>query len=94
MIGRFEFEDLLESGGDGAFSPVGTTRPDTDIDALMDAWRRERQDSVECRFYLERMGRLIQRMMEEDQVPPELRKRARCLLKAVRATRRDAGDGE
>jgi hypothetical protein len=94
MIGRFEFEDLWESGGDGAFSPVGTTRPDADIDALMDAWRRERQDSVELRFYMERMRRLIRLMMEADRVPPELRKRARCLLRAVRATQRDAGDGE
>jgi hypothetical protein len=94
MIGRFEFEDLWESAGDGAFSPVGATRPDGDVDALMDAWLRERQDSIECRLYLEEMGRLMQRMMEVDLVPPDLRKRARCLLRAVRASQRDTGDEE
>jgi hypothetical protein len=94
MIGRFEFEHLWESAGDGAFSPVGATRPDGDFDALMDAWLRERQDSIECRLYLKQMRQLIRRMMEVDRVPPELRKRARCLLRAVRASKRDASDEE
>jgi hypothetical protein len=92
MIGRIE--DLWESAGDGAFSPIGATRPEGDVDALMDAWLRERQVSIECRLYLEQMRRLVRRMMDVDKVPPELRKRARCLLRAVRESRRDVGGPE
>jgi hypothetical protein len=93
MIGRFDFEDLWESGDDGAFSPVGATRPEgDDVDALMDAWLRERQVSIESRLYLEQAGRLIRKMMDGDTVSPDLRKQARCLLRAVRASQRVAGD--
>jgi hypothetical protein len=92
MIARFD--DLWESAGDGAFSPIGATRPEGDVDALMDAWLRERQVSIECRLYLAQMRRLIRRMMDVEQVSPELRKRARCLLRAVRASRPEAGGQE
>jgi hypothetical protein len=95
MIGRFGFEDLWESGDDGAFSPIGATRPQGgEVDALMDAWLKERHVSIESRLYLEQAGRLIREMMDVDKVPPDLRKRAKCLLRAVRASQRDAGDEE
>jgi hypothetical protein len=93
MMGRIE--DLWESAGDGAFSPVGAIRSDVDIDvdALMKAWFRERQDSIECRLYLEEARRLLQKLVGVDEVPPRLRKRAQCLLRAVRRSERPA-DGE
>jgi hypothetical protein len=89
-------EDLWQSAGDGAFSPVGALRSDgdidMDIDALMNAWFRERQDSIECRLYLEEAGRLLQKMVAVDTVPPGLRRRALCLLRAVHRSKRPGDD--
>src|ERR1700751_6035014 len=82
MVNRFE--DLWKSAGDGAFSPVGTIQPDCDTDALMDAWFRERQDSIECRLYLEEAQRLLRQVVMVGKVPPRLRKQAKTLLRAVR----------
>ena len=53
------FEDLWDSASDGAFSPGCVARPDDEVDALMDAWLRERQESTECRLYLEEMRRVL-----------------------------------
>jgi hypothetical protein len=69
-------------------------RPDGDIDALMDAWFRERQDNIECRLYLDEARRLLRRVVDVEKLPPELRKRALCLLRAVRASKEGAGEGE
>src|SRR5437588_11804787 len=86
MMGRFE--NLWESAaGDGALSPVGVARPDCEFDALMDAWFRERQDSIECRLYLEEARRLLREIMDVEIVPPRLRRRAKHLLLAIRAVR-------
>jgi len=84
MKGRFE--DLWESAaGDGALTPVGVARPECDVDALMDAWYRERQDCIECRLYLDEAGRLLREILEEDRVPMRIRRRAKHLLLAIRA---------
>ena len=88
------FEDLWDSAGDGAFSPGCVVRPDDDIDALMDAWRRERQESTECRLYLEEMRRVLRKLIEVEKVPPRLRKRAKSLLRAVREARPGSGDDD
>ena len=65
MMSRFE--NLWESAaGDGAWSPVGVARPECEFDALMDAWFRERQDSIECRLYLDEAGRLLREILGED----------------------------
>jgi hypothetical protein len=86
------FEDLWDSAGDGAFSVGHAVRPDEDIDALMDAWRRERQESTECRLYLQEMRRVLRKLIEVEKVPPQLRKQAKSLLRAVREARPDSGD--
>jgi len=86
MINRFE--DMWKmAAGDGALTPVGVARPECEFDALMDAWFRERQDSIECRLYLEEAGDLLQQILEEDRVPMRLRRRAKHLLLALRAVR-------
>jgi hypothetical protein len=78
------FDDLWESAaGDGALTPVGLARADCDYDALMDAWLRERQDSIETRYYLDKALRLLRKMMVVDEMPDSLRKRARHLLEAI-----------
>jgi len=94
MISRFE--NLWETAsGDGASTPVGVARPECEFDALMDAWFRERQDSIEWRLYLDEAGRLLRRILEEEQVPHRLRRRVRELLLAIRAIRdrEDDADG-
>jgi len=92
MISRFE--DLWKSADDGGFSPVGVSRPDLDVDALMDAWFRERQESIESRLYLKEARRLLRELLELEQVTPQLRKRARCLLQAVRDSERGTAEEE
>jgi len=84
------FESLWDSaGGDGALTPVGVARPEDDYDALMDAWFRERQESTECRLYLDEAGRLLRQIQDSQQVPLRLRRRAKNLLLAMRAVRDD-----
>jgi len=86
MMNRFE--NLWNSAaGDGALTPVGIARPECEFDALMEAWLRERHDSIECRLYLDEAGRLLREILGEDQVPPRLRRRVRKLLQAIRAVR-------
>jgi len=80
------FEDLWDSAaGEGASTPVGVVRPAGDFDALMDAWFRERHDSIEYRLHLEEAGDLLRQILEQDQVPLKLRRRAKHLLQAIRA---------
>jgi hypothetical protein len=88
------FEDLWDSAGDGASSPGWAARTDDDVDALMDAWLRERRESTECRLYLERMRRVLRKLIEVEKVPPRLRKRAKSLLRAVRDAKRGSGDDD
>src|SRR4051794_23536959 len=57
---RSRIENLWKSAaGDGALTPVGVARPESDFDDLMDAWSRERQTSIECRLAMEEAGRLL-----------------------------------
>jgi hypothetical protein len=92
MINRFE--DLWQSAGDGAFSPGSAVHPDHDVDALMDAWLKERQDSTECRLYLEEMGRVLRKLIAVEKVPPRLRRRAKSLLRAVHEARNGSVGGD
>jgi hypothetical protein len=86
MLSRFD--NLWESAaGDGALTPVGVARPECEFDALMDAWFRERQDSIECRLYLDEAGRLLREIIGEERVPVRLRRRAKHMLLAIRASR-------
>jgi hypothetical protein len=92
MISRFE--DLWESAGDGAASPVGVVRPDWDTKELMKAWFRERRDSIECRLYLDEARRLLRKMLDGEGVTPRLRKRVEFLLRAVSESERGTGGEE
>jgi len=85
------FEDLWRSADDGAFSPGSLVRPDDQADALLDAWLRERQENTESLLYLEQMGRVLQKLIAVEKVPPRLRRRAKTLLRAVRESRRGPG---
>jgi len=84
MIDRLE--NLWKTAaGDGASIPVGMSRPDCEFDALLDAWFRERQDSIECRLYLDEAGRLLRELLDTETMPAQLRRRGRTLLRAIRA---------
>jgi hypothetical protein len=84
MKGRFE--NVCEwAAGDGALTPIGVRRPDSEADELMDAWYRERQDNIEYRLYLDQARRLLRRLGEIDEVPAPLRRQVRLLLQGIRA---------
>jgi len=81
-------ENLCKSAaGDGALTPVGAYHSNSELDALMDAWSRERQTSIECLLALEEAGRLLRELMDEDGVPLRIRRRAKRLVRAIRASR-------
>jgi len=80
------FENVCDwAAGDGAVTPIGVGRPESDSDALMDAWYRERQDNIEYRLYLDQARRLLRRLGELDEVPAHLRRQVRLLLQGIRA---------
>jgi hypothetical protein len=84
MTGRLE--NLWKTAaGDGALTPIGTNRPEFEFDALLDAWFRERQVSVECRLYLDEAGQLLRELVGQDTMSSQLRRRVKTLLLAIRA---------
>jgi len=90
MMSRFE--DFWKSAaGDGALSPVGVVHPECEVDALLDAWFRERQDSVECRLYLDEAEGLLRQVLEDVEVPLRIRRRIKLLLVAMRGLRETEG---
>jgi len=85
---RSRIESLWESAaGDGALTPVGVPCPESDCNALLDAWSRERQASIECRLALEESGRLMRAILNEDCVPTRLRRRMKRLMYVIRTSR-------
>ena len=91
MMGPFESQ-WDSAAGDGALTPVVFARPECEFDALMDAWFRERRDSIEFRLYLEEAERLLRQITGERAVPVRLRQRSRLLLRAIRAVQKPRTD--
>jgi len=81
---RSRIENLWKSAaGDGALTPVGVARPESDFDDLMDAWSRERQTSIECRLAMEEAGRLLREILDEARLPAHLRRRVKGLVQVI-----------
>jgi len=91
MMGPFEYQ-WESAAGDGALTPVVFARPECEFEELMDAWFRERRDSIEFRLYLEEAERLLQEITCERAVPVRLRQRSRLLLRAIRAVQQSKQD--
>jgi len=83
MFNRFE-NPWESAAGDGAWSPVGFARPESEFDELLSAWLRERQDCIEHRLYLDDAGKLLREILHEACLSHPLRRRVRHFLQAVR----------
>jgi len=91
MLNRFE-NPWESAAGDGALTPVGVARPagEFEAEALMEAWRRERHESIEYRLYLDDAGRFLRLILSEDMVPKRLRRRAKSLLQGISSVHESA----
>jgi len=85
------FEELWQTAAhDGAFAPVGVSRPPVTVDhsEVLNAWFAERQQTIELRLYLEQARSLLAQILADGALSRENRRRARLLLLAIRAAER------
>lgn len=84
------FDDLFSSTGmDGASTPVAVVNrhDEVELDSLMDAWFKERHESIECGLFLERAKRLLNEILGAEDLSPRTRKKVRSLIRAIRDCR-------
>lgn len=86
MISHFE-NLLIKTANDGASACVGNapSRDNSDLDHLLDAWYRERQDRLETGLFLDEARRLLKQIMAEGVVTSANRRKATRLLLAIQA---------
>jgi len=85
MLSHFN-DLLLASPRDGASATIGISRSNdaAEVDDLMDAWYRERQDRIEAGLFLDQARRLLGRIISEGRITSADRKKARRLLLAIK----------
>ena len=79
-------EELLSrSGGDGDFIKVGIpTTPDlTGIDQVLEAWSEERGRSIECVLLLDRVHRLLSRILAAGRLTDQNQREVKRLLRVI-----------
>ena len=79
-------EELLRiSGRDGDFIKVGSpTTPDlTGIDQVLEAWSEERGRSIECVLLLDRVHRLLSRILAAGQLTDQSQREVKRLLRVI-----------
>ena len=79
-------EDILSiSGRDGDFIKVGSpTTPDlTGIDQVLEAWSEERGRSIECVLLLDRVHRLLSRILAAGQLTDQSQREVKRLLRVI-----------
>jgi hypothetical protein len=84
------YDDLFcLTGADGAFAPVGVVKDDdsVDLDQIMDAWFRERRESIECSLFLERAQKILIQILSDGELTPRSRRSIKSLLLAIRECR-------
>ncbi len=89
---RSWFDSPLDAiPNDGASATTGLFMPadPEERETLLDAWRRERQENIELGLYLEQACALLRRMSAADMTTPANRRRAKELIRAIEAARRD-----
>ena len=83
-------EDLLRrSGRDGDFIKVGSpTTPDlTGIDQVLEAWSVERGRNIECVLLLDRVHRLLSRILAAGQLTDQSQREVKRLLRVIESHR-------
>ncbi|MDR3632263.1 MAG: hypothetical protein P4L84_00425 [Isosphaeraceae bacterium] len=85
-------ELIISTAEDGASTPCGPTpnAQPNELEELMDAWLQERHHSIEYRMFLDRACHLLMRILAEGELSPQTARRARALMRAVRAADRDS----
>jgi hypothetical protein len=84
------YDDLFSSTGmDGASAPVALLKrhDDVELDSLMDAWFKERRESIECGMFLDRAKRLLNDILGDENLTPRTRRKVRNLIRAIRDCR-------
>jgi hypothetical protein len=86
-------EDLLSmSGGDGDFIKGGiqATPGMPEIAQLLEAWSRERGQSVECLLLLDRVRRLLSRILAAGRLTDRSEREMKSLLRLIASIGGDA----
>jgi len=87
MLGHFN-NLLMTTATDGASAAIAVAdsrATDDDIDQIMDAWYRERQERIEAGLFLDQARELLGRIVSEGRITSVNRRRARRLLLAIKA---------
>jgi hypothetical protein len=93
MLNQFQ-QLLLTSAQDGASAvAVGTNTESDENEArqVLAAWYRERHERIEAELFLDQACRLLNSILSDDGVSSSHRRKARRLLSAIRAAKRDQG---
>ena len=83
-------EELLSrSGGDGDFIKGGIpTSPDRiGIDQVLEAWSEERGRSIECLLLLDRVHRLLSRILAAGRLTDQSEREVKSLLRVIESHR-------
>jgi hypothetical protein len=82
-------EILSRSGRDGDFIKVGIpTTPDlTGIDQVLEAWSEERGRSIECVLLLDRVHRLLSRILAAGRLTDQNQREVERLLRVIASHR-------
>lgn len=85
------FNDLLMAAAhDGASAAISvcSTSSTSDVDQLMDAWYRERQERIEAGLLLEQACRVLSRIVSDGEITTANRRKATRLLLTMKAARK------
>jgi hypothetical protein len=84
------FEELFTTTAhDGASTPIGvlTPPPAAEVDQILAAWFRERHECIENRLLLDRVSRLLCRILEDEDLNPLNQRRLKQLIQTIRVSR-------
>ena len=91
MIGHFN-ELLRVTADEGASATIGLSPSHSadEIDDLLEAWFRERQERIETGLFLDEVQRLLKRIIREGRITPAIQRKATNLLLAIEAINQDS----
>ncbi len=89
-------EIVSMSGGDGDFIKGGipTTPDPNEIDQILEAWSEERGRIIECLLLLDRVRRLLSRMLAAGRLTDQREREVKSLLRLIDSIGKDAPASE
>jgi hypothetical protein len=87
---------LSSSGGDGDFikGSIPTTDDPNEIDRILEAWSEERGRIIECLLLLDRVRRLLSRMLAAGRLTDQREREMKSLLRLINSIGKDAPASE